>query len=131
MGTPILSTFFFNFFYFYPQIQAGFHEKLGGMCFINILCGMHMHFLFIKLKAAHRLTNRKQPMTPFKWGSSVSKKQQVHMNATNDHMFAGVDPHRFCVIPPHLSGKKGNKSVWQDYGTETIKTCVTVTTLEW
>lgn len=38
------------------------------MCFINILCGMHMHFLFIKSKAALRLPNQKQPMTPFKWG---------------------------------------------------------------
>lgn len=26
------------------------------------------------------------------------KKLLVHMNATNDHMFAGVDPHQFCVI---------------------------------
>lgn len=44
-------------------------------------------------------------------GAQVSaKKQQVHMNASNDHMFAGVDPYRFCVIP--LGGKKGNKSGW-------------------
>lgn len=39
------------------------------------------------------------------------------MNATNDHMFEGVDPQPVSRDP--LAGKKGYKSFWQDYGTKT------------
>lgn len=41
-------------------------------------------------------------------GAQVSsKKQHVHMNATNDHMFEGVDPQLVSCDP--LAGEKGYK----------------------
>lgn len=58
-------------------------------------------------------------------GAQVSsKKQHVHMNATNGHMFEGVDPQPASCDP--LARKKGYKSFWQDYGTETTWTCAAV-----
>lgn len=55
-------------------------------------------------------------------GAQVSpKKQHVHTNATNDHMFEGVDPQPASCDP--LAGKKEYKSFWRDYGTETTGTC--------
>lgn len=55
-------------------------------------------------------------------GAQVSsKKQHVHMNATNDHMFEGVDPQPVSCDP--RTRKKGYKSFWQDYGTETTWMC--------
>lgn len=43
------------------------------------------------------------------------------MNATNGHMFEGVDPQPASCDP--LARKKGYKSFWQDYGRETTWTC--------
>lgn len=100
----------------YPQIQAGFHEKLGGMCFINILCGMHMHFLFIKSKAADPPALIESSPWRLLSGAQVSsKKQHVHMNAPNGHMFEGVDPHPVPINAP-LMWPTGHKSFWGDDG---------------
>lgn len=42
-------------------------------------------------------------------GAQVSsKKQHVHMNATNDHMFEGVDPQPVWCDPPSLERKATN-----------------------
>lgn len=61
-------------------------------------------------------------------GAQVSsKKEHVHMNATNDHMFEGVDPQPVSCDP--LAGKKRYKSFWQDYGIETTQTCAAISVL--
>lgn len=52
-------------------------------------------------------------------GAQVSsKKQHVHMNATNDHMLKGVDPQPVSCDP--FLRKKWYKSFWWDYDTETM-----------
>lgn len=52
-------------------------------------------------------------------GAQVSsKKQHVHMNATNDHMLKGVDPQPVSCDP--FLRKKWYKSFWRDYDTETM-----------
>lgn len=63
-------------------------------------------------------------------GAQVSsKKQHVHMNATNDHMLEGVDPQPVLCDP--LARKKGYKSFWQDYGTENdMNVCHDISSLE-
>lgn len=43
------------------------------------------------------------------------------MNATNGHMFEGVDPQPAPRDP--LARKERYKSFWQDYGTATTWTC--------
>lgn len=61
---------------------------------------MHMHFLFIKSKAADPPSLIESSPWRLLSGAQVSsKKQHVHMNATNGHMFEGVDPRP--VPPPH------------------------------
>lgn len=90
---------------------------------------MHMHFLFIKSKAAHRLPNRKQPMTPFKWGSSVCLEAACPYECHKWPRLRMLIHKQFCVI--HLPGKRGYKSFWQDYGTHVNICCLKSALCRW
>lgn len=66
---------------------------------------MHMHFLFIKSKAADPPSLIESSPWRLLSGAQVSsKKQHVHMNATNGHMFEGVDPRPVPLhTPPYVT----------------------------